>query len=74
VKGISQADSKDLAKAIPLFELKDKTLVRIYQNPVKVTHIFLITPKNELLFSGYVGWLHGEELKTAIQEIRANFA
>ncbi|NER39853.1 MAG: GUN4 domain-containing protein [Oscillatoria sp. SIO1A7] len=70
VPGMTPADKRDFDSASPLFALKDGTIVRTWQNPVRVDHIFLADPKGRMVFGGYVLWQNSEGLKQAIKQIQ----
>ena len=72
VPGISQAHSRDLKRATPLFSLKDGTIVKFYQNPF-CEHIFLADSEGNLIYGGFVGWIHADGLNKAISKIRREF-
>ena len=75
VPGMNIAHSRDFNRAQPIFTLKaDGTLVKIYINPVGVKHIFLADSNNKMIFGGYVGWIHTEELDKAIDKIKDNYS
>ncbi|MBD0264427.1 MAG: hypothetical protein ICV78_17370 [Tolypothrix sp. Co-bin9] len=73
VQGMTLAHSRDFVRATPLFKLKDGTVVKIYKNPVGVEHIFLANDTGEMVFAGFVGWIHTQCLKVAIQTIKREF-
>ncbi len=72
VPGISQAHSRDLKRATPIFSLKDGTVVKFYQNPF-CHHIFLADSAGNLIYGGFVGWIHVDGLNRAISQIRRDF-
>lgn len=75
VPGMSPAREHDFHRSQPAFTLNDgSTVVRTWKNPVGVDHIFLGTSDNKMVFGGFVGWIHSEDLKHALTEIRARFA
>jgi len=73
VQGMTLAHSRDFLRATPIFKLKDGTVVKIYKNPVGVEHIFLANDTGEMVFGGFVGWIHTQCLKEAIQTIKREF-
>jgi hypothetical protein len=73
VQGMTLAHSRDFLRARPIFKLKDGTVVKIYKNPVGVEHIFLANDTGEMVFGGFVGWIHTQWLKVAIQTIKREF-
>ncbi|AFZ04545.1 hypothetical protein [Calothrix sp. PCC 6303] len=70
VPGMTMAHSRDFQRAVPLFTLKDKTLVKIYINPAQVKHLFLADSNNKMIFGGYVGWMHNKNLNEVIDNIK----
>jgi hypothetical protein len=72
-QGIAQADGRDFKRATPKFKLKDGTMIRTYKNPAGVDHIFLADRSGRMLFGGYVGWMHSENLEATIAEIKETF-
>ncbi len=74
VEGMTQAKLTHFLKATPLFMLKEKMVIKIYQNPLKVTHIFVANKKGEMLFGGYVGWIHNQGLESTLEQIRQDFS
>lgn len=73
VPGITKAHRRDFNKATPIFTLKDGTVVKIYKNPVGVDHIFLESKQGKMIFGGFVGWIHSQGLKKAINQIKKKF-
>jgi hypothetical protein len=73
VEGMTQAKPTHFLKATPLFMLKEKMVIKIYQNLLKVTHIFVANKKGEMLFGGYIGWIHNQGLESTLEQIRQDF-
>jgi hypothetical protein len=73
VSGMTQADSRDFRRATPLFTLRDGTVLKTWKNPVGVDHVFIANSDGKMLFGGFVGWVHSENLRQAIAEIREEF-
>ena len=75
VPGMTPAHERDFPRSQPAFTLNDgSTVVRTWKNPVGVDHVFLGTSDNKMVFGGFVGWIHAEGLKQALNDIRARFA
>jgi hypothetical protein len=60
------ADERDFKKSRPIFTLRDKTVVRTWKNPLGVEHIFLADNNGKIIYGGFVGWIHSDGLKKAI--------
>lgn len=56
VPEVTQAHSRDFKRAMPVFALKDGTIVKIYQNPARFEHVFLADSNGQMIFGCYVGW------------------
>ncbi|MDS3860109.1 hypothetical protein RIF25_04750 [Thermosynechococcaceae cyanobacterium BACA0444] len=73
VPGMTQAHSRDFKRATPIFTLRDGSVLKTWKNPVGVNHVFIANKKGEMVFGGFVGWIHAEGLHQALQQIRAKF-
>jgi hypothetical protein len=74
VPGMTQAHSRDFKRAMPVFALKDGTIVKIYQNPVRFEHVFLADSDGQMIFGCYVGWEQSMRLKQVIEQIKVFLA
>lgn len=74
VPGMTQAHSRDFHRSQPIFKLKEEILVRIYKNLLIVQHIFLANTRGEMIFGGFVGWIHSRELENAKKIIKERFS
>jgi hypothetical protein len=70
VPGMTDTNYKYLERSRVVIRYADGTSLRIWKNPLGLTHVFLTDPKEKCLYAGYVGWLHGRELSSAIAQIR----
>jgi hypothetical protein len=70
VSGMTQAHGRDFPNSRPLFTLKDGTVLRTWKNPVRLDHVFLANDKGEMIFGGFVGWIHSSGLQESIKRIR----
>ena len=75
VPGMTFAEERDFKKSRPIFILRDKTVVRTWKNPLGVEHIFLADNNGKIIYGGFVGWIHSDGLKKAINinKIRKNY-
>jgi Rieske Fe-S protein len=71
--GMTQCRGSHFKEATPNFKLKDGTIIRTYKNSVGVDHVFLADSSGRMLFGGYVGWIHSENLEATIAEIKKTF-
>ncbi len=73
VSGMTKAHSRDFYRATPLFTLRDGSVLKTWKNSVGVEHIFIANGDGNMVFGGFVGWIHSENLRQAITEIREKF-
>jgi hypothetical protein len=71
--GMTQYRGIHFKKATPNLKLKDGTIIKTYKNSARVDHVFLADSNGKMLFGGYVGWIHSDDLKTTIAEIKEMF-
>lgn len=72
-RGMTQYRGQHFTRATPKFKLKDGTTVKTYKNSARVDHVFLADSSGRMLFAGYVGWIHSENLEATIAEIKRAF-
>lgn len=73
VPGITPAHHRDFKQSNPIMRLRDGTAVRTWKNPIGVDHVFLGDRDDKMVYGGYVGWIHSEGLKSALERIRREF-
>ena len=73
VEGMTQAHSRDFKNATPRFTLRDGSLLKVFKNPVGVDHVFIADDQGNMIFVGFVGWIHANRLKEAIARIKRDF-
>ena len=74
VPGMTPSHSRDFWRATPLFTLQDGYVLKTYKNPVGVDHIFIADNNKNMVFGGFVGWIHSEGLLKAIETIKKEYA
>lgn len=70
VPGITTAHHRDFKHSNPMIRLRDGIAVRTWKNLVGVDHIFLADRDDRMIYGGYVGWIHSQELQFALEQIR----
>ena len=63
----------DFKSANPIMRLRDGTAVRTWKNLAGVDHVFLADANDQMIYAGYVGWIHSQGLNEAITRIRRDF-
>jgi hypothetical protein len=67
---MTAAHPRDFQQALAVARLKDGTMLRTWKNPVGFDHVFLANPSNQMIYGGYVGWIHSGGFQKAIVEIK----
>jgi dTDP-4-amino-4,6-dideoxygalactose transaminase len=64
---------EDTAQAIgATYTFADGTSIGLWRSPFGIDHVFLASAQGDCLYSGYVGWLHGEDLRRELEALRAD--
>jgi hypothetical protein len=71
--GMIQSRGTKFKKATPNFKLNDGTILKTYRNSVGINYIFLADASGRMIFGGYVDWMHSENLKVTVAEIKKTF-
>ncbi|GEM_PF-6338485 len=69
VPGITKADPRDFPRAKPYVLLPDGSILKTWTNPAGVWHVFMGDPNDNMIFGGYVGWIHTDGLKRILERI-----
>ncbi len=70
VTGMTAAPRSDFSKSIPIMTLKDGAVVRTWKNLIGYDHVFLSDLEGNIIYGGFVGWIHCKDLQNAIAQIR----
>ena len=70
VPGITDAHQRDFYKATVFLECKNGVTIRVWKNPLGVDHVFVVCPKGQCLYGGFVGWLHSKDLRQVLERIK----
>lgn len=70
VPGMTAASRRDFSKSIPVMTLQDGAILRTWKNLVGFDHVFLSDSEGNVIYGGFVGWIHCEGLQNAIAKIR----
>lgn len=73
IRGMTDANYQNLAKAKVLIRLAQGVTIKSYTNLAKVEHVFITNAQQECLYAGYVGWLHTAYLRKSLEEIKKMF-
>jgi hypothetical protein len=72
--GMTDTHRRDFYKSKVYLTLKNGFRIRIWKNPLQVTHVFLDNGEGKCLYSSYVGWLHTQDLYHSIDLISTAIA
>ncbi|MBD2229967.1 J domain-containing protein [Phormidium tenue] len=73
VPGMTQAHRRDFNRAVSQFQLCDGSVVKTWKNPVGVDHVFIADEKGNMVFGGFVGWIHSDVFHQAITQVQKDF-
>jgi len=71
VSGMTDGHLRDFAKSDVLYTLNDRRTIRVWANPLDILHVYLASAQGTCLYSGFVGWIHTDELKQTLKQIRS---
>ncbi|MBF2004895.1 MAG: alpha/beta hydrolase [Chlorogloeopsis fritschii C42_A2020_084] len=74
VPGITDGHWRDFYKAKVVMKLNNGGTIRTWRNLVGVDHVFVASPQGKCLYAGFVGWMHAQELRQALEDIRQAYA
>ena len=73
VPGMTDAHQRDFYKATVFLECKNGVTIRLWKNPLGVDHVFVVCPKGQCLYEGFVGWLHAKDLRRVLEELKQDY-
>ena len=73
VDGMTQAHSRNFKRATPRFTLRDGSVLKIWQSPLSVNYVFIADCDSNMVFGGFVGWVHTDGLNDAVAAIKQKF-
>jgi hypothetical protein len=74
VSGITDAHYRDFKYAKPYIEFEEGITIKTWTNPVGVNHVFIANSRDKCIYSGFVGWMHNEDLYNALERIKQKYA
>ncbi|MDJ0678076.1 MAG: hypothetical protein QNJ36_22280 [Calothrix sp. MO_167.B42] len=73
VPGMTRAHHRDFNSSEPIIRLRDGSTVRTWKNPLGVDHVFIADRSENMVYGGFVGWIHSEGFNAAISRIRRDY-
>lgn len=72
VPGMTDGHWRDFERSQPRFTDRNGITLRVWRNPLGVSHVFIASHTGLCLYAGFVGWLHDANLEAAIETMRQN--
>lgn len=73
VPGMTSAHHRDFPRSELFITCQSGVSVRTWRNPVNVLHVFVADESGNLIFGGFVGWIHTDGLLACLREVRRRF-
>jgi hypothetical protein len=73
IPGMTDAHQRDFERSQPYILFQNGITIRTWSNPLRVDHVFVASSDRSCLYAGFVGWLHRQELRQALQKIEIDF-
>ncbi len=73
VPGITRAHHRDFKSSNPVIRLRDGSTVKTWKNPLLIDHVFIADRNDNMIYGGFVGWIHSDGLNAAIDRIRLDY-
>ena len=74
IPGMTDAHLRDFSRARIWSPLTNGLTLRVWQNPLRIHHIFLANAQNQCRFAGFVGWPDTDRLYKELTAIKTNFS
>jgi len=66
---MTDGHERDFSKAEIFITYNNGVTIRTWKNLMGIDHVFVACPEGHCLYSGFVGWLHAEDLRQALNEL-----
>lgn len=71
IEGMTDGHERDFPKADIFLSYSNGVTLRTWKNLMGVDHVFVADPDGKCLYSGFVGWLHAEDFRRTLNDLRA---
>lgn len=68
--GMTDGHYRDFRWAKVFLTFENGVTLRLWRDPVGISHVFVACPQGNCLYSGFVGWLHLKELEQELSNIQ----
>jgi hypothetical protein len=73
VTGMTDAHCRDFYRAKVHMTFKDGTTILTWKHPLQIAHVFVANNQRECLYGGFVGLVHAQSLRQALEEIKKEY-
>ncbi len=73
VPGMTDAHRRDFYQSKPYLTLKDGLAICTWKNFWQIEHVFLTNDEKQYLYGGFVGWLHAEDLRKTLEDVKEQY-
>jgi hypothetical protein len=73
IPGMTDAHLRGCEQATTFLTCADGTHLKVWRNPLGIHHVFVTAADGDCLYSGYVGWIHTEDLWQTLQALQAEY-
>ncbi len=70
IPGMTDAHQRDFYRAAIFLEHRSGATIRTWKNPLGVDHVFVVCPKGQCLYGGFVGWAHSQALRRVLETMQ----
>lgn len=70
IPGMTDGHERDFAKAEIFITYENGVSIRTWKNLMGINHVFVACPHGQCLYSGFVGWLHAEDLRQTLDTLK----
>lgn len=70
VDGMTDGHERDFAKATVFHNFDNGITIRTWKNLLGIDHVFVACAQGTCLYSGFVGWIHADQLKSTLTELK----
>jgi hypothetical protein len=74
IPGITDGHRRGYTDGKTYLTFPNNLRLRTWKNSIGIDHIFLVNDQEECLYSGFVGWIHSQDLWQNLEQINQEFA
>lgn len=74
VPGMTDAHPRDCDRAKPFMTFEEGITILTWKSPLQVDHVFITNSEGQCLYGGFVGWLHAEDLRKTLEDVKKQYS